>query len=201
MSDALTVAAFDFDHTLLKGDSMRAFFRFYLGDWKFFQGLAQLSPKVLGFLAGRNDRVETKEAILRYFLAGKSSDELFEAGEDFAEKVLPRLERKVAMKRLEWHQKGGHLCLLVTASMDIWTHAWAKKNGLALISTRSHFDEDGLFTGKIQGENNWGPGKEKNLKAFLDQKNVNQIYAYGDSSGDREMLAMADYPFYRTFSE
>lgn len=201
MSDALTVAAFDFDHTLLKGDSMRAFFRYYLGDQQFLRGLVALSPKVVRFVAGQRDRVKTKEDVLRYFLAGKSSHELFGAGEEFAKKILPGLERKAAMKRMQWHKDQGHLCLLVTASMDIWTKAWAREHGLELIATQSLFDKEGIFTGKIKGENNWGPGKEKNLRNYFQGHEVSQMYAYGDSSGDKEMLAMADHPFYRTFSE
>ncbi|MCI4669409.1 MAG: HAD-IB family hydrolase [Bacteroidia bacterium] len=201
MEKAITVAAFDFDHTLLKGDSMMAFFRYYVGYWRFFWGMNKLSPKVIRFLSGRLDRQSMKESVLKEFLAGKSSKELFQAGLEFSEKVLPAMEKKVAMERLQWHKDQGHLCLMVTASMDIWTKAWAETQGLTLIATKSRFDQKGIFTGEVDGINNWGPGKEKNLQTYFKGKNVEAIYAYGDSSGDKEMLKMADFPFYRTFSE
>ncbi len=201
MSSPITVAAFDFDHTLLKGDSMRAFLRFYAGDRAFVRKLSKLSPFIFVFFGGGMSREKIKEIILKEFFAGKSREDLWTQGQRFAEEVLPRLERREAMDRLYWHQKQGHRCYLVTASMDIWTYAWAEKKGLKLIATRSAIDEKGVFWGKIQGTNNWGPGKVFNLKRELEGMNIDKIYAYGDSEGDRELLEMADFSYYRSFTD
>ena len=37
------------------------------------------------------------------------------------------------------------------------------------------------------------------LRDYLGSTENVQLYVYGDSRGDQEILALADYPFYRKF--
>ncbi|MEL6731156.1 MAG: haloacid dehalogenase-like hydrolase, partial [Bacteroidota bacterium] len=59
--------------------------------------------------------------------------------------------------------------------------------------------EGGIFTGNIEGANNYGPEKVERIREWLGDREVEASYAYGDSRGDREMLAWADQAFYRRF--
>ena len=53
---------------------------------------------------------------------------------------------------------------------------------------------DGALTGALVGPNVRGPEKEVRLRAWLDGDEPDLLWAYGNSSGDRELLAMADVP-------
>ncbi|MEO0583699.1 MAG: HAD-IB family phosphatase, partial [Bacteroidota bacterium] len=116
----------------------------------------------------------------------------------FTDEVLTGMIRPAAIRKLEWHQTQNHTCILVTASLSIWTQAIADKLGLALIATKPEI-EGGIFTGNIEGANNYGPEKVVRIRKWLSDQKLEASYAYGDSRGDREMLAWADQAFYRRF--
>ena len=69
------------------------------------------------------------------------------------------------------------------------------------ISARQLEVKDGLITGKIKGINCYGPEKESRIRAAYMLKDFDEILAYGDSEGDREMLALASKKFYRPFRD
>ena len=59
-----------------------------------------------------------------------------------------------------------------------------------MLATRLEVDEAGLLTGRLAGANCRGPEKVARLRAWRGDTLV-VAYAYGDSAGDREMLAVA----------
>ena len=62
-----------------------------------------------------------------------------------------------------------------------------------VISCSLETDPAGLVTGRLLGGNVRGPEKANRLRAWLGGDSV-ELWAYGDSSGDDELLAMADHP-------
>ncbi|MCB1149091.1 MAG: HAD-IB family hydrolase, partial [Chlamydiia bacterium] len=58
-------------------------------------------------------------------------------------------------------------------------------------------DSKGVLTGKLLGANCRGPEKVRRILETFGPKESYLLYAYGDSAGDREMLALADHPFFR----
>ncbi|MCB0845701.1 MAG: haloacid dehalogenase-like hydrolase, partial [Bacteroidetes bacterium] len=75
---------------------------------------------------------------------------------------------------------------------------WALENGLEFVGTR-HEVANGVFTGKIDGKNCAGPEKVNRLLEILGNQEIEKSYAYGDTSGDKEMLEWADEGGYRCF--
>ena len=66
-----------------------------------------------------------------------------------------------------------------------------------MLGTELAVDDDGLLTGALAGANCRGVEKVRRLHAWLrerhgDRANV-EVWAYGDSPGDRELLADADH--------
>jgi phosphoserine phosphatase len=57
----------------------------------------------------------------------------------------------------------------------------------------------GVLTGQFDGHNCYGQEKVRRIQAALDLAHYEHIYAYGDSSGDKPMLALADEAFYKPF--
>jgi len=79
----------------------------------------------------------------------------------------------------------------VSASMQSWIQPWCDKNNIELLSTQLEF-KDGKVTGRFLTKNCHGKEKENRIKELLHVEDYETIYAYGDSSGDTEMLALAD---------
>lgn len=194
-----TLAAFDFDGTLTRKDSMLAFIRYVRGDWVFFRGMVVLFPLLVLLKLKLVSEQRAKEAMLKKFFGGMSAESLFEAGVSFAREKIPGILIPSAVERLRWHQSQGHICYLVTASLRFWVQAWAESQGLRLIATEPVIS-GGIFTGKILGKNCKGAEKVRRLNEALTDKVIEKKYAYGDTSGDRAMLAWADEGFYRHFS-
>jgi phosphatidylglycerophosphatase C len=54
--------------------------------------------------------------------------------------------------------------------------------------------EGGRLTGRMVGANCRGAEKVRRLTTWLDGEPPTRLWAYGNSSGDRELLAAADEP-------
>ncbi len=195
------VAAFDFDNTLTVRDSLVPFLFQQTGFFKTSYQLARLVPSFLQFQLGCLSRQETKEKILTQFFKGIPFHDLQASACQYAVNQLDHYLNPVAIERLKWHQQHGHRCILVSASIDLYLHPWAERYGFekTLASTLA-LDKQGCVTGLLQGNNCWGAEKVKRIEDYLGPKEAYQLYAYGDSRGDHEMLRLADYPFYRRFS-
>lgn len=192
------VAAFDFDGTLTRRDTLFPFLMYTLGMSVFLRDVLLLSPTLAGYGLGliRNDIA--KEKVFIRCLAGMSVDELRQKGELFAAKVLPNLLRPEAMRRLSWHKQQGHRCVVISASLDLYVRPWAINAGFDdVIATHLQTHETGLVSGKLDGANCFGPEKVQRLQALLGVRDNYTLYAYGDSRGDRELLSSSDYAYYR----
>jgi phosphoserine phosphatase len=56
---------------------------------------------------------------------------------------------------------------------------------------------DTVHTGDLALPNCYGAEKSRRLSDLLGEREAYTLYAYGDSTGDRELLAMADFAYYR----
>jgi len=187
----MTIAAFDFDGTLTRKDTLWEFTRYVAGTGKWMMGIVHLIPVLVGFKLGKISNQTAKERVLTHFLGGMDAEELYHLGERFAVEKLPGILRMHALEKLLWHSEEGHRCYIVTASLDIWVKAFADQYHLELVSSLPEI-KDGIFTGKIAGKNCRGPEKVRRLTAALGDHVPDLTYAYGDSGGDRELLAWAD---------
>lgn len=196
-----TIAAFDFDGTLTYCDSLLPFLCFSAGSLTTIGRLAIQSPQLISYVFGKASRQETKEGVLKRFLPLMSFEEATAKGEQFASNCLNRLVRAEGIKCLQWHLDRGHRCILVSANIDLFLIPWAKQMGFHdIITSRCEIGDNGLFTGRLVGLNCWGPEKVRRLQELIGSREQYLLYAYGDSRGDRELLAFADYSFYRKFN-
>jgi phosphoserine phosphatase len=58
---------------------------------------------------------------------------------------------------------------------------------------------NGQLTGRLLGDNCWGPSKLAAIQANFGAAPL--VAAYGDTRGDKEMLAAAQNPSFRIFEE
>ena len=197
---ATPIAAFDFDGTLTIRDSFTAFLRWRAGPAGFAVGAARLAPAALRYLADR-DRGRIKAAAARVFLQGLTLAELDGLARAFAAEQADHLLRPDALATWRtWRLKGARL-VIVTASPAPIVRPFAERLGADdLIGTELALDADGRVTGACATPNCRGPEKVARLTARFGP-GLRLAAAYGDTAGDREMLAIADVKGYRVFRE
>ena len=105
---------------------------------------------------------------------------------------LPSLYRSSMSDRLAWHQSEGHQLVLVTASLGVYARPAADALGFDHVIAVELAHNNGRFTGAMVGPNVRGAEKEVRLRDYLGDR-PHELWAYGNSSGDAQMLAMADH--------
>lgn len=198
--DKPTVAAFDFDGTISYCDSLIPFLWTYAGTGKTFKNLALCLPQFLRFLNNKSLRQTAKEHLLEKFLKGNDYELTMQAGQGYADGLLNKLVKPEALERIDWHRSKGHTLALISANLDIYLEPWGKRLGFEhVLASELEIDGRNRITGKLKGKNCWGEEKVLKLEKIFGPKENYVLYAYGNSRGDKELLELADYAFYRTF--
>src|SRR3954471_16305453 len=113
------VAAFDFDGTLARGDSLLPFLAHVAGRGRLGRALAVQWPRIAAAMAGLGDRDAAKVALVGRLLTGMPAHEVASAGQVFATRLEGRL-RPEMVERLQWHQGEGHQTVIVSASPSVY---------------------------------------------------------------------------------
>lgn len=190
----MNIAFFDFDGTITNTDSLFRFIRFSKGKFRFFAGLLVTSPVFLLYLLKLVPNDRAKEMVLAWFFKGISENKLLAQGKEFAEQVIPQIVSVEAQNAFDFHRREGDVVVVVTASLSCWIKPWCDAQGFSLLATEPEF-RNGVFTGRFAGRNCHGEEKVARIRAAYDLTAFGKIYAYGDSSADREMLNLADVKF------
>ncbi|MFI4973252.1 MAG: HAD-IB family hydrolase [Caulobacterales bacterium] len=200
-SDAVfrPLVAFDFDGTLTSRDSFTAFLAWRAGTRDYAAGLVALAPQGLAYL-GHRDRGRLKAAVVRRFLAGAQARQIEVEAQRFATERARSILRPDAVRAWRRWQGQGARLVIVTASPEIVVAPFARGLGAdQLIGTRLALGADGCIAGGLDGPNCRGPEKARRLReAFGD--GVSLDAAYGDTDGDREMLALAEEQGMKVFN-
>jgi phosphatidylglycerophosphatase C len=188
--DARPIAAFDFDGTLTVRDSFIAFLVWRTPPRKRLAALARLAPALAIYLIRRN-RGQLKAATIRVLLGRMARVELQAQALAFATATADRLLRPDARAAWERHRADGFTLAIVTASPEDIVAPFARGLGAdVLIGTRLKVDGEGCLTGDLDGANCRGPEKVRRLYQVFGP-DMPLAEAYGDTRGDREMLAAA----------
>jgi len=190
----MKIAFFDFDGTITSKDTMFQFIRFSKGKLKYIIGLLVLSPVLISYQLGLLSNWKAKERLFTYYFKGMSEEAILIWGQKFAEQVIPKLLRPEAIREIEFHQQSGTKMVIVTASFSIWLKHWCTLNHFELIATECEVKK-GRLTGLIKGKNCHGAEKVWRIKEKYNLSQFEQIYAYGDSKADLEMLNLADFKY------
>lgn len=192
------LAIFDFDGTITYKDSFLEFLKFYRGKFKFYLGFFLLSPIMVLFVLKIIPNWKAKEAALAYFFKGEDFHFFSKRCKEFSERVLPQLIRPKALEAILEHKSSGARLVVISASAENWLIDWCKEYDLELLATKLEVNNQKI-TGKINGNNCYGAEKECRLNEYLVLTDYQEIYVYGDSPGDKSILALATHPFYRHF--
>ena len=186
------VAAFDFDGTLARSDTLVPFLRRACG-------ARRLVTATVRAARVARDRDALKLAAIGHLFRGRSAAELDELGRGYLP-VLVDLLRPEMVDRVQWHRAEGHAVVVVSASLGVYLRPLAEHLDLdAALAVELVTGADGACTGAVVGQlNTRGPEKVSRLRAWTAQRfgadAPFELWAYGDSAGDEELLALADHP-------
>lgn len=192
------IAFFDFDGTITRKDTLFEIVRFQKGNIHLYLGLMQLSPWLIGMKLGLITNAAAKEKMLSHFFKNTPLEDFQKKCDRFIEKRLPLLVRRNALEEIKKHLQNGVTVVVVTASAGNWMEGWCQKMNINCIATRLEV-KDNKITGKINGRNCNGIEKVNQIRAHFDLSGFDTIFAYGDTKGDKEMLSLATFSFYKPF--
>ena len=193
------VAAFDLDGTLTRGDTLLPFLKRYLGTAKLAQHLLACSPWLSLYAMRLLPNHVAKAHLLRRCFAGVPQAQAQDWAADFASQVLPEMLAPWALARLREHQHAGDVCVIVSASPDLYLGAVAQALEVPhLLCTQMEIAQ-GVYSGEMASANCHGPEKVRRLQNWLTTlpSPLEHLSAYGDTPGDWPMLSLAQAAFYR----
>ena len=187
------MAAFDVDGTITVRDCVVPFLR-NVGGWA---GIARsLAGRPAATLRGgwQRDRDWIKEIVVGGVLGGRLVDEVTALGSQFANRVVDSWLRADVVRRLRWHQRHDHRVVLVSASLDCYLNDVGRHLGVDGVVCTRPAHAGGQYTGTLDGPNCRAEEKVRRLDAWLGEQELGgaEVWAYGDSAGDRALLERAD---------
>lgn len=191
----MNLALFDFDHTITRADTYSRFLHSIARPGEARRGKLVLAPWLIGYRIGVVSATAIRARATRFAFRGRSRDEIAACGERFAREVLPGLLRSEMMQRIAWHRDQGDRIVVVSGSLDSYLQPWCSRHGLELICNALE-SEDGQLTGRYHPVDR-ATAKAMHIRAQYDVGAYPEVYAYGDSSEDHEMLALAQHRWFR----
>ncbi len=192
------IAFFDFDGTITTKDTLLEIIKYHAGTSRYYLGFLLCSPYIIAWKLGLLPNYAAKERVMRFFFSNTPVEEFQRKCDAFANDVLPTLLRPKALDEIERLQQAGAEVVIVSASPGNWSQQWRTKLGLASLATRLQV-KDNKLTGRFDGKNCHGEEKVCRIRDAYDLDAYDEVYSYGDSKGDKPMLGLATFAFYKPF--
>ena len=208
----MTIHVFDFDGTLTTRDTLLLFIRHARSRWALLGGLLLFSPLLVLMKLHLADNGRTKERLFGHYFRGMLERDFDALCQSFARNHTHIL-RTAGLRAIQQALDRGERIVVLSASIDRWVEACLRQ----FLVSSSQFQvlgteievADGRLTGRFATPNCYGSEKVRRLKEYLkevsprgDVEGATEdafIIAYGDSRGDKELLAYADEPHYKPF--
>lgn len=185
------VAVFDFDGTLTTRDTFLEFIKFACGRKRFFLGFLLHLPWLVLMMCRLYPNWKVKQKLFSWFFKGMAHDRFAQLGISFAE-VIREIRYDKTHALLIRHAAENATIYIVSASIEEWIRPYCETLGVHDVLCTKIDVADGRLTGKFSSKNCFGQEKVNRLLEKEPQRDSYYLYAYGDSNGDREMLAFAD---------
>jgi phosphatidylglycerophosphatase C len=193
---AMNLALFDFDGTITTRDTFTDFVHCAVAPHRIAFGKTALAPVIAGYRLGVVSADVIRACVVRVGFSGMPQTRALDIASEFSRTALRRCVRPNAMARIDWRRAQGDTVAVVSGSLDLYFADWCREHGLALLCSSLEVD-GGTLTGRYAGRQCDGAEKVRRVRAAFDLSTFESIYAYGDSKGDRAMLALAQRRYYQ----
>ena len=198
------IYCFDFDGTLTTSDTLLEFIKYAKGKGRFLMAFLMYSPLLVLMKLHLYPNWKAKQRIFAHLFAGMRIEKFDALCRGFAEESQHLLRPK-GITLLHEALVAGAQVFIVSASIDNWVRPFFEirnLKGVQVLGTQIEV-EDGKLTGRFKSNNCYGKEKvhriAEALKSF--ERSEYEIEAFGDSRGDKEMLAFADKGHFKPFRE
>jgi phosphatidylglycerophosphatase C len=192
------IAFFDFDGTITTKDTLLEFIKYSKGSFRFYLGFLLNSPWLIAYKLKIISNQRAKEKVLGFFFRNCPLPVFQESCDRFATEIVPGLIRPKALEEIALLQAKGASVVIVSASPENWIKGWTARIEASLLATRLEI-RDQRLTGKIQGHNCYGEEKPRRIQEVYRLSDYQEIYTYGDTSGDKPMLRLGTVSFFKPF--
>ena len=182
------VFAFDFDGTLTTRDTLIAFIRYACGTPRFLLGFLLHAPLLMLMKLRLYSNGKAKQRLFAWFFRGMPIETFDALCQSFALSHR-HLLRPETVRLLQQALSEGAEVLVVSASIDNWVQPFFPT--VTVLGTQIEVI-DGRLTGHFLTPNCYGQEKVRRILALHPDRSAYRLTAYGDSRGDRELLAFAD---------
>ncbi|MHB8741581.1 MAG: histidinol-phosphatase [Sulfuricaulis sp.] len=193
----MSLAIFDLDNTLLRGDSDHAWGRFLIENHivdgeayerdneRFYAQYQAGTLDIMKFLAfalqplAAHDRAILERWHQQYMQA----------------KILPMITSE-ARALLDKHRARGDTLLIITATNRFITAPIAREFNVPNLLATEPEESNGRFTGKVSGTPCYRDGKVTRLRSWMQEHNQTLLgsWFYSDSHNDLPLLSIVDHP-------
>ncbi len=184
---------FDFDGTLTTQDTFLAFIRYAKGPLAFALGFLLHAPLLVLMKMKLYPNWKAKQRIFTWFFKGMSLEDFNTHCRMFA-LTHRHLLRPKGLEIISKAKKEGAQIMIVSASIENWIQPFFPD--IAILGTLVNV-QNGQITGEFLSKNCYGQEKVNRILACIQDRKQYYIIAYGDSRGDKEMLAFADEGHYK----
>ncbi len=198
------IYCFDFDGTLTTSDTLLEFIKYAKGRGRFLMVFLMYSPLLVLMKLHLYPNWKAKQQIFAHLFAGMRIEKFDALCRGFAEESQHLLRPKGITLMHEALVAGAQV-FIVSASIDNWVRPFfdiRNLKGVQVLGTQIEV-EDGKLTGRFKSNNCYGKEKVHRIAEVLKsfERSEYEIEAFGDSRGDKEMLAFADKGHFKPFRE
>ena len=189
------IYAFDFDGTLTTRDTLLVFIRYAKGTRVFLWGFLRHAHLLVLMKLRLYPNWKAKQRVFSYFFKGMTLEEFDALCRQFAADHRELL-RPEGVKVLQQAQADGAEVLIVSASIDNWVQPFFPD--VKVVGTQVEV-KNGCLSGRFLTQNCYGEEKVRRILALYPDRSAYHLTAFGDSRGDKQLLAFADEAHYKPF--
>lgn len=195
------IAAFDFDGTITRKDTLIEFLRFTGGSARFYAVFTLYFPLLVLMKLKLYSNQKAKEKIFAHYFKAMPIEQFDDLCRRFFEQKGPSLIYAEAKAQIAKHKAQGDEIVIISASIENWVCHFTEALGADKLLATQVEVQDGKITGRFLTANCYGKEKVKRLLSAYPERSNYYLLAYGDSRGDKELLQFADEQHYRQFDK
>jgi HAD superfamily hydrolase (TIGR01490 family) len=189
------IYAFDFDGTLTTKDTLIEFIRYAKGSMALGLGFMRYAHLLVLMKLGLYPNYKAKQKVFAHFFKDTTIDDFNALCKAFAASST-HLLRHEGVAAINKAIKEGAEVVIVSASIDNWVQPFFPQ--VKVLGTQVEVI-DGKLTGRFLSKNCYGQEKVNRILTLYPNRQEYYLTAYGDSRGDKEMLAFADESHFKPF--